>query len=176
MNPAMSSFPRPTSGLPRYAGLWVRLVAAILDVAFLWIAEIVVVGGAWEIGLVPITEKQLGEGLGLLLAISFWLFPAWPYFTILECSKAQGTFGKRLFGLQVTDLRGHRISFGRANARYWVKLFICLPFLAGFIPIAFTPRRQGLHDLMAKTLVVWTRGRVWAGIHESDAEDEWIES
>ena len=161
---------------PRYAGLSIRLIAAILDVAFLWISEVAVVAGAWEIGLLPITEKELGEGLGLLLAISFWLFPAWPYFTILECSKAQATLGKRLFGLQVTDLRGHRIGFRRANARYVVKLFVCLPFLAGFIPIAFTPRRQGLHDLMVKTLVVWTRGRVPPGISEADVEDWRIES
>lgn len=151
------------------------MVAAILDLAFLWISEVAVVVGAWEIGLLPITEKELGEGLGLLLAISFWLFPAWPYFTIFECSKAQATFGKRLFGLKVTDLRGHRIGFGRANARYFVKLFVCLPFLAGFIPIAFTPRKQGLHDLIAKTLVVRRRGRVLPGISEADVED-WIES
>jgi len=161
---------------PRYAGFSIRLIAAILDVAFLWISEVAVVAGAWEIGLLPITEKELGEGLGLLLAISFWLFPAWPYFTILECSKAQATLGKRLFGLKVTDLRGHRIGFGRANARYVVKLFVCLPFLAGFIPIAFTPRKQGLHDLMVKTLVVWTRGRVPPGIAEADVEDWRMES
>jgi uncharacterized RDD family membrane protein YckC len=152
------------------------MVAAILDVAFLWISEVAVVGGAWGLGLLPITEKQLGEGLGLLLAISFWLFPAWPYFTIFERSKAQGTLGKRLFGLQVTDLHGHRIGFGRANARYWLKLFVCLPFLAGFIPIAFTPRRQGLHDLIAKTLVVRRRGRARPGIHEAEVEDWRIDS
>ena len=58
--------------------LSIRLIAAILDVAFLWISEVAVARGAWEIGLLPITEKELGEGLGLLLAISFWLFPAWP--------------------------------------------------------------------------------------------------
>ena len=161
---------------PRYAGLLVRLIATILDVAFLWISEVAVVAGAGEIGLLPITEKELGEGLALLLAISFWLFPAWPYFTMLERSKAQATLGKRLFGLKVTDLRGHRIGFGRANARYWAKLFVCLPFLAGFVPIAFTPRRQGLHDLMAKTLVVWTRGHVRPGISEADVEDWRIES
>ncbi len=157
--------------MPRYAGFWVRLIAAILDVAFLWLSEVALVGGAWQIGLLPITEKELGEGLALLLAISFWLFPAWPYFTILERSKMQGTFGKRLFGLQVTDLRGHRIGFGRANGRYWAKLFLCLPFLAGFVPIAFTPRKQGLHDLMAKTLVLWRRGRVLPETDDAQVED-----
>ena len=161
---------------PRYAGFWIRLVAGILEVAFLWVSEVAIVGGAWKIGLLPMTEKQLGEGLGLLLALLFPVFPVWPYFTILECSKAQATLGKRLFGLQVTDLRGHRIGFRRANARYLVKLFVCLPFLAGFIPIAFTPRRQGLHDLMAKTLVVWTRGRVRPGLSEADLEDWRMES
>jgi uncharacterized RDD family membrane protein YckC len=157
--------------MPRYAGFWVRLIATILDVAFLWISEVALVGGAWLIGLLPITEKELGEGLGLMLAISFWLFPAWPYFTLLERSKGQATLGKRLFGLRVTDLRGHRIGFGRANGRYWAKLFLCLPFLAGFIPIAFTPRKQGLHDLMAKTLVVWRRGNAFISTPTDDLSD-----
>jgi uncharacterized RDD family membrane protein YckC len=162
--------------MTRYAGFWIRTAAGILDVAFLWVSEVAVVGGAWEIGLLPITEKELGEGLGLFLALLFPVFPVCPYFTIFECSKVQGTFGKRLFGLQVIDLGGHRIGFGRANARYWSKLFVCLPFLAGFIPIAFTPRKQGLHDLIAKTLVVRRRGRVLPGIHEAEVEDRRIES
>jgi SAM-dependent methyltransferase len=156
--------------MPRYAGFWVRLIVTILDVAFLWISEVALVGSAWQIGLLPMTEKELGEGLALLLAISFWLFPAWPYFTMLECSTMQGTLGKRLFGLKVTDLRGRRIGFGRANGRYWAKLFLCLPFLAGFVPIAFTPRKQGLHDLMAKTLVVWRRGRVLPETDDAQVE------
>jgi uncharacterized RDD family membrane protein YckC len=139
-----------------YAGFWIRAFATLVDVAALWFAEAAVVFVLWEGGLLPLTEKELGEGLGLFLAVIFGVFPAWPYFTILECSRKQSTFGKRLVGLQVTDLEGERIGFIRANARYWSKVLSWLPLFAGFIAIAFSSRKQGLHDVIAGTLVVRT--------------------
>ena len=69
------------------------------------------------------------------------LFPGWPYFTILEASKKQSTLGKRLLGLQVTDVDWERIGFVRANARYWSKVLSWLPLFAGFIMIAFSARK-----------------------------------
>ncbi len=134
-------------------------------------------GGAWEIGLLPMTEKELGEGLGLLLAISFWLFPAWPYFTILECSKAQGTLGKRLFGLQVTDLRGHRIGFGRANARYVVEAVRVPALSCGFHPHCVHTSQAGAARPHRRRL--WSCGRegmCGLEISEADVEDWRIES
>jgi len=153
-NPAMPTFQRPHTLNTRYAGFWIRAGAAIIDLGSLWLAETAVVVVVWRIGLVPLNERELAEGLGPLLAVLFWLLPAWPYFTICECSKGRGTFGKRLLGLHVTDLEGHRIGFGRANVRYWSKLFSALTLYCGFIMISFTSRKQGLHDLIAKTLVL----------------------
>jgi uncharacterized RDD family membrane protein YckC len=155
MNQAMPPLQPSFNGDVRYAGLLIRAGAAIIDIGSLWLAEVGIVYVLWTGGLLPITEKQLGEGLGLLLALMFGVFPAWPYFTILESSKKQGTVGKRLLGLQVTYVEGHRIGFGRANARYWSKALSWLCFGAGFIMISFMPRKQALHDLIARTLVLW---------------------
>lgn len=78
----------------------------------------------------------------------------WLYWTVFESSSWQATPGKRMLGLRVTDMDGNRIGFGRANARYWSKILSFLILLIGFLMVAFTRRKQGLHDLIASTLVL----------------------
>ncbi len=76
------------------------------------------------------------------------------YFVGFESSSMQGTFGKRAMGLVVTDLHGRRISLLRAVGRYFAKILSSLILLIGYIMIAFTERKQGLHDMICSTLVV----------------------
>lgn len=92
------------------------------------------------------TRQVLGAITGLL--------ENWLYFTISESSAWQATLGKKLLGLRVTDAEGNRINFGKANARYWSKLLSGLILDIGFIMIAFTKKKQGLHDKIAGTFVV----------------------
>ena len=60
-------------------------------------------------------------------------------------------------GMKVTDLAGNRISFLRATGRYFAKIISALILFIGFIMVAFTEKKQGLHDMIAGTLVVRTR-------------------
>jgi uncharacterized RDD family membrane protein YckC len=76
------------------------------------------------------------------------------YFAMFESSAMQGTPGKRAMGLIVTDLQGNRISFLRALGRYFAKILSGLILLIGYIMVAFTERKQGLHDMIAGTLVL----------------------
>ena len=62
--------------------------------------------------------------------------------------------GKSTMEIMVTGAEGGRISFGTATKRYWAKVISLLILLAGFIMIGFTARRQGLHDIIARCLVV----------------------
>lgn len=78
----------------------------------------------------------------------------WLYFAMQESSRHQGTFGKRLCGLRVTDMQGRRITFLRATLRYFAKFISAAIMLIGFIMAAFTERHQALHDLIAETLVL----------------------
>jgi uncharacterized RDD family membrane protein YckC len=78
---------------------------------------------------------------------------AWLYFTLAE-ALWQGTVGKLLLGIKVTGEDGRRISWWRANARYWAKLLSFLILGVGFLMAAFTDRKQALHDIVARTLVV----------------------
>ena len=77
----------------------------------------------------------------------------WLYFALLESSSMQGTLGKKALGMIVTDLSGNRIGFGRATGRYFGKILSAIILGIGFIMVAFTERKQGLHDLLANTLV-----------------------
>jgi len=76
------------------------------------------------------------------------------YFVLMESSAKQGTLGKMALGLVVTDTNGNRISPARALGRYFAKILSGAILMIGFIMVAFTERKQGLHDMLANTLVL----------------------
>jgi uncharacterized RDD family membrane protein YckC len=71
----------------------------------------------------------------------------------MESSSYQATLGKMVCGMKVTDLSGNRISFERATGRHFAKYLSGLILCIGYIMVGFTERKQGLHDLLAGTLV-----------------------
>jgi uncharacterized RDD family membrane protein YckC len=56
--------------------------------------------------------------------------------------------------LQVVDIDGDRINFAQATGRFFGKFLSGLLLMIGFVMVAFTRRKQGLHDILAKTLVI----------------------
>jgi uncharacterized RDD family membrane protein YckC len=72
----------------------------------------------------------------------------------MESSSSQATIGKMLMGIKVTDMDGKRITFGRASGRFFGKVLSKLILYIGFIMAAFTEKKQGLHDILAETLVL----------------------
>lgn len=150
-----------------YAGFWKRVAARIIDgvilgVVIFAIALVILYGLGWGAVLANRTFGIAGEPESVMGAImlSTWtvgLTLNWLYFTLLESSGRQATVGKMALGIVVTDLDGVRITFGRANARFWSQVLLGLIWLAlaiGYIMAGFTQRKQALHDLMAGTLVV----------------------
>lgn len=134
-----------------YAGFWLRFAAALIDGIILAIAG-GIMGSILAIILHPSTRGSIKD---LQIVVQFFSFIlGWLYFTVLESSAQQGTLGKRLIGLKVTDLSGNRISFGRANGRYFAKIISAIILLIGYIMAAFTERKQALHDMMSSCLIV----------------------
>ena len=121
-----------------YAGFWVRLVAFIIDAVVLAVVGFV-------LGLV-IADRST-ESLASTVV-------GWLYYAGMESSARQATLGKMALGLAVTDLQGNRITFFRATGRHFAKILSALILLIGFVMVAFTEKKQGLHDLLASTLVV----------------------
>jgi len=91
----------------------------------------------------------LGGGITALLVIA----GQWLYEAFMQSSQYQATLGKMIFGMKVTDLYGNRISFARATGRHFAKWLSAMLFCVGFIMVGFTERKQGLHDMLAGTLV-----------------------
>lgn len=140
-----------------YAGFWFRTLAAIIDFVLCQVAIIILAFplafslGASMVGASSKSEiLAAGQGLGFVLGVMI----QWLWFTIAESSKWQATVGKKLVGLKVTDESGERIGFGKANGRYLSKSLSALIFFIEFIMIAFTEKKQGLHDKIAGTLVI----------------------
>lgn len=90
------------------------------------------------------------EGMVNILGIIF----GWIYFAVMESSSVQGTLGKMALGIKVTDLEGNQVGFGKATGRFFGTIISALILLIGFIMVAFTQKKQGLHDMMAGCLVV----------------------
>jgi uncharacterized RDD family membrane protein YckC len=141
----------------RYAGFWFRVLAAIIDgIASQLITIFVVMPLAFTAGLsLPEdTSLEAAEAIGGVIGFLAGTIIHWLWFTIPESSSWQASLGKKLLGLRVTDLNHNRISFGRANARYWSKILSTLILMIGFLMAAFTSKKQALHDLISGTLVV----------------------
>jgi len=140
---------------PVYAGFWLRFLAYLIDtllMAAVCVPLGLVLGIA--IGASGVDEASAETPLVNMFSNVVSIAVGWLYHSLLESSSWQGTVGKKLLGLRVTDLDGHRIGFGRATGRYFGKILSAMICLIGFIMVAFTEKKQALHDMMAGTLVV----------------------
>jgi uncharacterized RDD family membrane protein YckC len=146
-----------------YAGFWRRFVAVIIDSIILAIGGFIIGAIFGAMIMICAFLGAMGTDISTIQAIARFgyifdyilgLVLNWLYFTLFESSSKQATLGKRSLGIIVTDLSGNRISFGRANGRYWGKIVSAIILLIGFIMAGFTQKKQALHDIMAGTLVV----------------------
>lgn len=146
----------------RYGGFWIRVVATIIDaiivsVVLLPIKAIFGLGGLALGGFGaggfhgPLALPYLIFGGGVFLLLK--LGANWIYEALMESSSYQATLGKMVFGMKVTDLYGNRISFARATGRHFAKFLSGIILGIGFIMVGLTERKQGLHDVLAGTLV-----------------------
>ncbi len=71
-----------------------------------------------------------------------------------ECSSFQATPGKRVFKLVVTDASGDRMNFVRALVSNAANGVCAFTLGVGNLMIAFTAKKQGLHDKIGDCLVL----------------------
>ncbi len=153
---------------PHYAGFLERLIAWIIDMIILALINGIVIGilvAIWIFSaIIPgVTEKTLGQNPGSFISIFLGAYLVivvvsiiitWLYYALMESSRHQGTLGKIILHLRVTNLNGDRISFGRATLRFIGRFFCHITFGIGYLLIIFTEKKQGLHDMIASTLVM----------------------
>jgi uncharacterized RDD family membrane protein YckC len=135
-----------------YAGFWRRLAALLIDSLIAGAAGFLV---GFVIGIVVVASGggDLDGGWSALINVVS-VFGWFLYFALMESSSHQATIGKIGLGIQLTDIDGNRLSFGRSLGRNLAKLISAVILYIGFILAAFTERKQALHDMIAGTLVV----------------------
>lgn len=139
----------------RYAGFWIRFVAIFIDGLILIIPVGIL---AFILGMAIMSSSPdmatsiaqfIGSIIGFIVALLYFAFMTNEY---------QATLGKMAVGIKVCDANTLQKS---ESGRIWMRelinrLFLTIPFLV-FVEIvaAFTQRKQGLHDMAAKTVVVY---------------------
>jgi uncharacterized RDD family membrane protein YckC len=140
--------------MPQYfAGFDQRLLASALD--WFFVAGVCIVISFIASLFVGDKETRLYMALGLLLIIPEVKII---YHIIMECTIKQGTFGKQLLKIKVSDMEGNRISLMRSVSRNLLKIVSVLPFFIGYIFSFFNKQQQCMHDMLAGTLVI--KGRL----------------
>lgn len=153
-----------------YAGFWLRVAAAFIDGIIISIPIV----PFFLIMLFPVfsqmqnpqalqdpnlvTQLILPKVFLLLLVVAV---VSWIYWAYLESSSWQATCGKKVLGLYVTDLDGNRCSFGRTSGRFFAGRGIgSIPYVGGMyffvdcLCVAFTGRKQAIHDIISGCLVM----------------------
>jgi uncharacterized RDD family membrane protein YckC len=134
---------RPELTAVRYAGFWVRAAAVLIDVVVLLIPLLLINR------LAPLRAGEPLSAATILKSLVWWAYTA-----SLHASPWGATVGKKAVGIRVVDGNGARIGFGRATVRYLAGYLSAILLGFGFVMVAISERKQGLHDLIADTLVV----------------------
>lgn len=126
-----------------YGGFWIRSLAYAADLSILTLVLLALA--------VPFTFMG-GAGIGLFSLLAA-IGPI-AYFVWFTASDRQATFGKQLCGLKVQHAgSGAGITLLRSLGRELAKFVSAAVLFIGFLIVAFTGRKQGLHDVLASTVV-----------------------
>jgi uncharacterized RDD family membrane protein YckC len=125
-----------------YAGFGRRLAAFMIDLIMLFIVIGVIFGQHYVKSPLLSFEGIITNLVGVIITTYFWI-------------KYLGTPGKLLLDCQVVDANtGKSLNIKQALIRYLAYYASLLPFLLGFIWVAFDKRKQGFHDRIANTIVL----------------------
>ena len=143
--PAVASVSGTVAADSSYGGFWIRLAAYIIDV--------IIVGIPIAILRFALNPSDASSGRPILVFVLTIVIDV-AYFAGFWSSEFQATLGQKICGLRVVSASDFgKISFGRALGRFFAMILSGLIFCIGFLMIAFTERKQGLHDMIAGTYV-----------------------
>jgi uncharacterized RDD family membrane protein YckC len=127
----------------RYAGFWRRLVAALIDMFLLTVLLGIVLGPGHAEASIGSLMWFLENALSMAITVAFWV-------------RFLGTPGKLLMGCQVVDADSAKpVTVTQGALRYLGYYISALPLGLGFFWIAWDKRKQGFHDKIANTVVLY---------------------
>lgn len=137
-------------------GFGPRLAATLIDGAMVGFLGFML---AFVVGFIAMFTKMINpvqsNGVLELLTIACLLVFSIFYYIGFWTTDGQ-TMGMTIVGLKVIRTDGSQLSVGRALLRYIGYIFSASLLSIGFLWVAFDPKRQGWHDKLAGTLVVYT--------------------
>jgi uncharacterized RDD family membrane protein YckC len=89
----------------------------------------------------------------VLSVAAMWSIVVAGYFVLFWTLTGE-TPGMRLMRLRVLDAEGQPPRFARSVLRLIGAILAAIPFFAGYLLILVDDRRRGLHDMIARTVVV----------------------
>lgn len=136
----------------RYVGLVTRAIAFALDAA---IINVVAVLTAAAISLTLSVVKVPHDVRTVVAAVGGVAYVLWTvgYFVTFWATTGQ-TPGNRVLRIRVHAASGDRLPPRRALVRFLGIILATIPLFAGFLPILVNDRRRGLHDMLARTVVL----------------------
>ena len=135
-----------------YAGVVTRAIALGIDAAIVQ-GTLLIIAGLMSLVAGLVGGVEFGP-VAKVLTASGWIFITAAYFVVGWSTTGQ-TIGMRAMELSVltedTLVPPH---FVRSLVRV-IFLGLCiLPLFAGFLPVLFDSRRRGVHDMVARTVVL----------------------
>ncbi len=127
----------PTVPSVKYAGFWVRAAALMVDGLVLGVLQVV--------NFLVLGSGVLGSVVSVIIT---WVYAA------SMVTAYQATLGKMAVGLRVERTNGDRIGFWRALLREISKILSAIILMIGYLMVAWTQKKQGLHDKIADTIVI----------------------
>ena len=156
--------------LGQYAGFSSRLLAYMIDLVFA-VAAISITSWLFSTTMELFQVRRVADALGftwptflisdtgVLLSRGLMFFIGIGLYHVFFLSLANRTPGKAILGLQVVTVGGGHVRMGRSILRYLSYLVAIVPLFLGFGWILLDNRRQGWHDKLARTYVVYA----WEG-------------
>jgi len=140
------------TGEQRYAGFWIRLFASFIDsiLIMLLAAPLLTAIYGQNYWMDPTQSNTAIDALinyllPALVIILFWIYRS-------------ATPGKMILNIAIVDAKtGGKPSTGQFIGRYLGYYLSMLPVFLGFFWVAFDKRKQGFHDKLAGTVVIYTK-------------------
>ena len=136
----------------RYAGFWMRFWAYLIDAIVIF-----------SISGLFTSVLSLADSFSSFTLFGIWTAKAiivgiiyYSYFLIMTKTTGQ-TLGKMIFNLKVVSENREKISwldlfFREVVGRFIYNTIFILKLI--YLVIAFTPKKQGIHDMIGKTYVI----------------------
>ena len=145
-----------------YVGFWKRAAALFIDsmvVTFVYYIVMFVAMLVLGIGAFTMIGNDPDAGGAALMGVVGLVYLLYPvvsaaYYAGFESSSKQATLGKMAVGIKVVDGDGRRLTLKHALGRWLSVTLNYLTLYIGYLMVAFTDRKRGLHDMVAGTLVV----------------------